>query len=252
MCTLVVATRMWRDAPLAIAANRDEALGRRSIGPRPAVERGMPVVAPRDLEAGGTWLGINAHGVFVAITNRHNGVRNPDARSRGQLVIDALVEPSVEAAASKVASTRPHEHNPFHLVIADRARADLVCNDAQRIRHETLPPGIHVITERSFDAAPTRRIALIDERLQRLRTETPPTTEQWISLLREHREDAPLEGVCVHAPALDYGTRSSSIVVLNRTLERSVFLHAEGPPCTTALEDRSSLLRTLFGRVADS
>lgn len=249
MCTLVVATRMWRDVPLAIAANRDESLTRASVGLQRSIERGMPVLAPRDLEAGGTWLGINARGVFVAITNRHNGVRNPEARSRGQLVLDALVEPSVEAAVRRITAMDPLRHNPFHLVIADRAHAELVCNDGRHQRHEALPPGIHLVTERSFDAAPTRRIDLLEARLREIPTTRPPGVDVWIHLLREHREDAPLEGVCIHASALGYGTRSSSIVALTRELGRSVFLHADGPPCTTAHEDRSSMVRSLLAGV---
>jgi uncharacterized protein with NRDE domain len=246
MCTLLVATRLWRDVPLLIAANRDEALARASSGPQRSVERGMTLVAPRDLEAGGTWLGLNAKGVFVAITNRHNAVRNDGARSRGQLVLDALVEPTVEAAVRRIGVTDPLAYNPFHLVIADRERADLICHDGQRHRHETLEPGIHVVTERSFGAAPTRRIGLLEARMRRLSTTQPPAIDTWIELLREHREDEPLEGVCVHTPQLGYGTRSSSIVALTDELERSVFLHADGPPCTTPHEDRSPMIRSMF------
>jgi uncharacterized protein with NRDE domain len=237
---------MWRETPLVIAANRDEALSRPSEGPRCGVERGMPILAPRDLEAGGTWLGLNARGIFVAITNRHNGVRHPGARSRGQLVLDALAESSVEAAVGRIAASGPLEHNPFHLVIADRERADLVCNDGDRVRHERLSPGLHVVTERSFDAAPTRRIALLEARLADLPVAQPPETRAWEELLREHRDDAPLEGVCVHAPGIRYGTRSSTIVVLTETPEESLFLHADGPPCTTGYEDRSALARSLL------
>lgn len=246
MCTLIVATGLWRDVPLVIAANRDEALARASVGPRPSVERGMRLVAPRDLEAGGTWLGINAAGVFAAITNRHNGVRNAGARSRGLLVLDALVESSAQEAVRRISDTDPHEHNPFHLVMADRREAHLVWSDGRRHRHVAYPPGIHVVTERSFDAAPTRRIALLEARVERLAIEGPPPVESWMEVLREHREDAPLEGVCVHAPELGYGTRSSSVFMLTLDPQRSVFLHAEGPPCTTPYEEHSSMARALL------
>jgi uncharacterized protein with NRDE domain len=245
MCTLLIATQVWGETPLVIAANRDEALARASAGPELREERGMRIVAPRDLEGGGTWLGLNAAGIFVAITNRHNGVRHADARSRGQLVLDALAEHTVEDAVRHIASLDPQMHNPFHLVVADAARADLVWSDGHQYRHDPLAAGITVVTERSFGAAPTGRIGLLEARVEGLASREPPAAEAWMELLREHRDDAPLEGVCVHAPALGYGTRSSTVLMLNRDPRQSVFLHADGPPCTTTFEDRSAMIRSL-------
>ena len=72
---------------LVVAANRDEFYGRPSAPPS-EIEPG--VVAGRDLVAGGTWLGMNRHGLFVAVTNRNAPVRTADARSRGLLALEAL------------------------------------------------------------------------------------------------------------------------------------------------------------------
>ncbi|MBC8068011.1 MAG: hypothetical protein IAG13_06725, partial [Deltaproteobacteria bacterium] len=64
-------------------------------------------------------------------------------------------------------------------------------------------------------------------------------------LLREHAEPG-LEGVCVHAPELGYGTRSSSIIELPRERSRARWLHAEGSPCTHEYVDQSPELRALL------
>ena len=72
---------------LTVAANRDEFLGRPSAPPS-EIEPG--IFAPQDREAGGTWLGVNRHGLFVAVTNRHEPKRPPNAYSRGRLALDAL------------------------------------------------------------------------------------------------------------------------------------------------------------------
>ena len=90
MCTLIAAVRQYRDAPLVIAANRDEHLDRPASGPRLWPSTSPPFLAPRDEKAGGTWVGLNQRGVFVGVTNRFGAAHDAGRASRGQLVVDAL------------------------------------------------------------------------------------------------------------------------------------------------------------------
>ena len=103
MCTLVVAVSVWASAPLVVAANRDEQLARPAAPPHVWARDDEPLIfAPRDLLAGGTWLGIRG-AMFVGITNRFMGrVPPPGPRSRGELVLDALAAGSVDAAAGRI------------------------------------------------------------------------------------------------------------------------------------------------------
>ncbi len=213
MCTLVVATRVWAEAPLVVAANRDEQLARPAAAPyRWARDGEAPVFAPRDLQAGGTWLGVRGAYLFVGITNRFTGAASPPgSRSRGALVLDALAAGEASAAAERIAALPPGQHAPFHLVIADRQQAHLVWNDGREHHHEVLSPGLHVVSERSRGAAPTTRDGRLVRRLgERVGAAEPPLLV-WRSLLSEHA-DAPLEGVCVHADDRGYGTRCSTVV----------------------------------------
>jgi uncharacterized protein with NRDE domain len=260
MCTLVVAVSVWGSAPLVVAANRDELLARPASPPHrwaPRRELGADglryspprgggarddepeVFAPRDLSAGGTWLGIRGASLFVGITNRFMGrVSPPGPRSRGELVLDALAIGSVEGAADRIAGLDPAMHNPFHLVIADRRAAHLVWNDGVRQHHEGLPPGLHVITERSRGAAPTERDGLLRRRLEERQWEGEPSIEQWRALLSEHAASS-LEGPCVHADDRGYGTRCSTVVRL--PAEGGIgFFHADGRPCVTPYVDLST------------
>ena len=84
MCVLALLLEPGR---LLVAANRDEAFDRPSAPPA-EVEPG--IVAGRDLRAGGTWLGYNNHGLFVAVTNRKEPAAAVDAYSRGLLAREAL------------------------------------------------------------------------------------------------------------------------------------------------------------------
>jgi uncharacterized protein with NRDE domain len=244
MCTLVVATRVWQKVPLLVAANRDERLGRPAEPPTLREEDGTQMLAPRDLEAGGTWMGVNAHGVFAAITNRFAPKRS-DRRSRGQLVLDLLQEPNPTRAVERVLAFDPGEHNPFHLMIADHRDAHLLWSDGERHRHEPLAPGVHVVTERSFGAGPTQRIELIHEKVKSLFGPRPPEPEAWQELLRT-RSDDPLEGICVLDEKRGYGTRSSTILYMSEDPKRLRFLHAEGQPDRATYLDMSEDLRRLL------
>ncbi|MCX4245216.1 NRDE family protein [Paraliomyxa miuraensis] len=254
MCTLVVATRVWESASLVVAANRDEQLARPAAPPATwARDDEATIFAPRDLQAGGTWLGIRgvessgatSKILFVGITNRFRGrVDAPGPRSRGELVLDALAEGDVERAAERIAGLDPSLHNPFHLVIADREAAHLVWNDGARHHHEVLAPGLHVISERSRGAAPTTRDALLQRRLRGWVDDGEPSLDDWRRLLSEHATD-PLEGSCVHADDRGYGTRSSTVVRL--PAGGLAFFHADGRPCVTAYEDLSAEALAGFG-----
>jgi uncharacterized protein with NRDE domain len=241
MCTLVVATAVWGSAPLVVAANRDEQLARPAAPPhRWARDGEPPIFAPRDLLAGGTWLGVRGASLFVGITNRFAGhVPPPGPRSRGELVLDALAAGQVERAAERIAGLPAAMHNPFHLVIADRRCAHLVWNDGARHHHEVLAPGLHVISERSRGAAPTERDALLLRRLEERLGAEEPGLDQWRALLSEHAAST-LEGPCVHADDRGYGTRSSTVVRLPAGPGIG-FFHADGRPCVTPYEDLSAV-----------
>src|SRR5262245_10355038 len=112
MCTLIAAFQQWPALPLLVAANRDEALARPALGPM--CWDGAPrFVAPRDEKAGGSWLGLNEHGLFVGITNRAGSSADPGGRSRGLLVTAALAERSARELNHRLQGTDPHAYNSF-------------------------------------------------------------------------------------------------------------------------------------------
>lgn len=96
---------------------------------------GRKVLAPLDLRAGGTWLGMNAESVFVAVTNLRNESPDPDRRSRGMVVMDALREPTAARAADWLKALPEETYNPFHCFVADLDRAfHVVYRDRPRIQ----------------------------------------------------------------------------------------------------------------------
>lgn len=229
MCTLIVATNWFAGAPLIVAANRDERLDRPARPPFVWPDRG--ILAPQDEEAGGTWLGLNRHGVFVGITNRHLVERDPARRSRGDIVLQALEHETAKLAFDALSKLDASRENGFHLVMADRDGAYLVWGDGRDLTATTLEPGIHLLTERSFDAAPTGREPLLRNRLDDLARDPAPDDDTLRSLLALQVQGGHFDDVTVHVPSLGYGTRSATIVRLEDGGTR--VLHADGPPTST-------------------
>jgi uncharacterized protein with NRDE domain len=245
VCTLTLAWQAFADAPVVVAANRDEALDRPSEPPtRQHGSRGF--VAPRDREAGGTWVGVNNAGVFVGITNRWTTVEGGGERSRGLLVRDALGAASAEEAARLVErAVREHRYDGFNLVLADAEAAVLLEWDG-RLRVRNLSPGVHVVVNVGADGEffePERRPEMGPEqgdnaaRIQEtLWPEPGERHDAWLDRARAALADHDY-GVCVHeeGPEGNFGTRSSSLVTVFDD-GRVDYQFAPGPPCETAYE----------------
>jgi uncharacterized protein with NRDE domain len=244
MCTLALSLRQDRRWPVVVAANRDERLGRPSEGWALAARPGGVRAAwPRDLLAGGTWIGLSERGVFAALTNYHAPLEwypDPDRRSRGELVPLALAAGGAREARDALARRPAEAWNPFHLVVADAEDAFLWWWDGERSGLEPLGPGLHVFTEsdregRSPRAALVRARWPIDGAVDRLR-----------DLLAIHAADAPepAAATCIHADPL-YGTRSSAVLRLAGALDASELYVSETRPCLGALEGRGDLVAAL-------
>jgi uncharacterized protein with NRDE domain len=238
MCTLTMAWRTFTDAPVVVAANRDESVDRPAEPPS-KIEPG--IVAPRDAEAGGTWMGYTERGLFVGLTNRWvEGLAAE--RSRGLLVRDCLRRETAEDAARFVEeSVRDHEYDGFNLIVADATAAILLTWDGH-LAVSTLDPGVHVLGNVGIDGAyyePPGRPELGPEGAddaRRLRAHLQPepaeSADEWIQRAGDALGDHEF-GVCIHENG--YGTVSSSLVVL-REDGPATYEFADGPPCETDYE----------------
>lgn len=249
MCTLALGLQLDRRWPVVVAANRDEHLDRQSEGwalrvlRPPGDERPRKAIAaPVDARAGGTWIGVSAHGVFAGVTNhyvRFDGLPDPSRRSRGELVPLALAAGSAAEAAELLRPLDAAEWNPFHLVVADGIGAVLWWYDGEEQGLEPLAPGLHVITETDREGRGARA-----ERL-RARWPADPSLPRLRELLVHHGAPPPAgPATCIHGDPI-CGTRSSAILRLAPDLAASDLYVAEARPCTAPHEDRSDLLGAL-------
>src|SRR5690625_4299835 len=82
------------------------------------------ILAGQDLLSGGSWLGINDHGVAAAILNRYGSLGPAaDKRSRGELVLEALDHADARDAALALAEIEPRAYRSFNAVVADNRDA---------------------------------------------------------------------------------------------------------------------------------
>lgn len=242
MCTLVALHRCTPDAFLWIAANRDEYFDRAAEGPSLRAGRSGPVIAPLDRRAGGTWWGLNAHGVFAAITNRPVSTLDPSRRSRGQLVLDALAHDSAQAATAALVGVGRDLYNPFNLFVADASYAAAIVYEGTP-RVMSLAPGVHVVGNADPNAREVEKIRRTIERAEAVADGPAESIADGLSAIcRSHEAgDDPLASTCVHRGG--YGTRSSTLLRLGHG--RDLLRHADGPPCTSPYTDFTPLLAQL-------
>lgn len=245
VCLVLVAWQVRRDFPLVVAANRDEFHARRTAGAGFWPDH-PSVLAGRDLEAGGTWLGVSRDGAggykFAALTNYRDPARHrPDAPSRGRLVADFLAgDRCIDAYLDDL---NPAEYNGFNLLLGDGRR--LVASGNVGTERHPLAPGIYGLSNALLDT-PWPKVGAGKTALEAALSRLPDETGLW-RLLRDdtiHPDDAlpatgiPLEWERLLSAAFirgsDYGTRGSTVVTVG----------AEGTAC---LDEQSWLPGGLAG-----
>ena len=238
MCTLIVLHRCFEAAPLVVAANRDEFFERPTEGPALRETAYGKLVAPRDERAGGSWLGLNEHGLFAAITNRRCESPDPNRRSRGLIVMDALAATTAREAAEEIEGLQTNAYNPFNLLVADRHTAHLL-SYAGTLERVDQPPGAHVIGNVHPNDVSHPKVARQRQEVARA-AEAPAerVLDELAAVCSSHAGDGPIEHTCVHADP--YGTCSSTLLRLGPG--GSELRYADGAPCRRDYRDFTNLL----------
>lgn len=246
MCTVVILRRPDHVWPLLLAANRDEMKSRPWLAPGRHWPDRPEVVAGLDLESGGSWLGINDHGVVAGVLNRVGSLGpQPGKRSRGELVLEALDHADADAAAAALTHIDPNAYRTFNLVVADNRDAIWLRNRGIDgpgwIEAEELPAGLSLITARERNDPTSPRIRTYLERFADAPAPDPETGDwqAWRDLLACRLYD-PVDGptgAMTVVTATGFETLSSSLIALPalpRSLDAApvppVWLFASGRP----------------------
>lgn len=192
MCTLILLRRPGHDWPVIVGANRDEMIARPWREPGRHWPDRPEVVAGLDQQAGGSWLGINDHGVVAGILNRHGSLGPaPGQRSRGELVLDALDYADAADAAEALAAIDPRAYRTFNMVVADSRDAFWLrhADDSGKMPVEARPvaAGLSMIASGEMDDPEIPRLVRYRPRFLAAPAPDPASGEwsAWADLLGE-------------------------------------------------------------------
>jgi uncharacterized protein with NRDE domain len=257
VCLLIALFQVVEDAPLIVAANRDERFARPAVTVTVLRDREPRILGGRDELAGGTWLAVNEHGVVAGLTNQPAPGRDPSKRSRGELPLAFAACRSAAQAVDLVSpGLDPGAYNPCWLLVGDRESLFSVGLDGGRQPAVTqLRPGRHVLENRPF-GTPTPKTTQVTALVAGTAGAAGATAaaDALAGVLGDHQPAAddpaapPLPGgrvrppelsaACVHTPG--YGTRSAMIITVPAAGAPRLRV-ADGPPCETPFRDVTDL-----------
>lgn len=225
MCLILIAWRAHSGYPLVVAANRDEFFSR-PTAPAAFWKERPAVLAGRDLEAGGTWLGVTRTGRFAALTNFRDPAQNrADAPSRGHLVVDYLSGDDTPRAYLDRIAPLAGRCNGYNLLLGDSESLWWSSNVGGEPR--LLQAGVYGVSNHLLDTPWPKvgagKTALADA-IERL-----PDDRALFDLLQDDgihpdahlpQTGVPLEWERLLSSAFvkspDYGTRSSTVLCIGQ------------------------------------
>ena len=233
MCVLFLAIRRHPDYPLIIAANRDEYYDRPSREMHYWPEQAT-ILAGRDLQSSGTWLGLNRAGRFCAVTNLHRRSAAPKQPappcSRGELVARYLRGQDSEHGFRRFLADRQRDFKPFNLVFGTLGALHTFSTADATVA--PLCAGFHAISNGPLDqvwpkmSRGVARLADVIDRAARL------DSAALLSIMQDADQapDALLPGgngtekdrrrSAIFVRGVDYGTRTTTLLLYSKTQVR--------------------------------
>jgi len=150
MCLLIFAHQVSLDYPLLIAANRDEFHARPTATSDFWIDH-PDLLAGKDLEQGGTWMGVTRGGRFAAVTNYRDPARTaPAPCSRGELPLRYLAGAQSPQSYLLMVANQAPDYAGFNLLVGDGSSLWYFTN-SDRLEPQHLPPGIYGLSNARLD-----------------------------------------------------------------------------------------------------
>lgn len=246
MCILAIQYNLVPESPILVAANREEYFDRPAVAP--SIQSGKPrILCGLDQQAGGTWLGVNQNGMFVAASNRPKSVPPIAPRSRGVLCRDLLrcgsARQAVDQAMDELLAGK---YDGVNYVIADSESAWVV-HGGDEANAVELEEGLSVIANGDVNDTRDERVQLAF-RLLTLQTLDSPVKFLAVASKVFARPPAPLGRASMVVRGRDRGTVSSTLLSLGKKPRDAIYQFANGSPDQAKYEDYSPMLRDILSR----
>lgn len=234
MCLVAFALDKSRRFPLVVAANRDEYFSRptaRLAWWTPA-EGGPAILGGRDLESGGTWLGLTAQGRLGLLTTLRDSSRTFDAApSRGHIVPNWL---SARDPVDKFwMRTAISGYNGFNLVAADFRSGECFWVSSNGAYPRRLERGVYGLSNAALDTPWPKVVRLKDKLLESVEqaNSVGDLSSKLFKALSDRTEaehnklpktgvpserERQLSAAFIRVPDQSYGTRTSTLIITER------------------------------------
>lgn len=240
MCILFIAVEQHPDYPLIVAANRDE-FHRRPTAQSKFWDDYPNLLGGRDLEAGGTWMGITKNGRLAALTNVRDPLNVMDkAISRGHLVTQFLVNQDTQAEYLAKLRTSQHEYNGYNLIYGKWNDLWVYNNHADKLTK--LTPGVYGLSNAELNSPWPKINQGVSKLKQHCQQATIPNTDKLFEILLDQTqakdELLPKTGVSlqwerklssIFIQSQDYGTRSATLLLVNKNKHVTWLEHSFDP-----------------------
>lgn len=246
MGLLAVLYQLVPESPILVASNRDERYDR-PFSP-PSIQSGKPrVLAGLDQHSGGTWLGVNQHGMFVGATNRVKRSSFLPSKSRGALCRSLLKKNSARQAVD-VAMEELHsnQYEGVNYVIAD-SESGWVVHGGNEIEVAELREGLNIIANNDVNDPRDERVALA-RRLLTLQTLDSPVKFLAIASKVFARTPTQAGRPSMIMREKEWGTVNSTLISLGKKPRDAIYQFSGGPPDHSKFEDFSPLFRDILSR----
>jgi len=226
MCLLLLAYNAHPNYRLIIAANRDEFYARQTLGLHNWKDH-PELFAGKDMEGGGTWLGVTKNGRIAAITNfRDMSKIKTDAPTRGKLVTDFLLTKISSGKYSDILIEKSDIYNGYNLIYGTLDNLNYFSNITREA--DKLSSGIYGLSNHLLDS-PWPKVRKSKNRFTELLEEPVPSKYELFELLKDNEifadDDLPKTGLPKEQEKIvspifilseTYGTRSSSLIFIDK------------------------------------
>lgn len=235
MCLISLAFKVHPRYPLILIANRDEMYSRPSRQAQFWIEEGYPdILAGKDLEAGGTWLGTHRNGKWAALTNYRNFENTKDhAPSRGELVLDFLKQETSPKEYLEDIKKNGGEYNGFNLLLGAEKEIFHYSNISDAMTQ--LGPGVHGLSNALFNT-PWPKSQRANRGLKAVLKEEIVPTDSLFEILKDltpaEEGQLPNTGLplvmekavsSVFIQSENYGTRCSTLLLVKQDGEKEFY-----------------------------